>query len=826
MAKQAEKSDPHTPGEKSEGSRFGWVTRAHIYSAVLGCLGLTLTGVFTYYMNQTPVLTPKEQFRLALKKLDERKISQARELAKVLEATGFHDPSFPGGTEFILGIVAFREATDREGTGLDETSREQRYVLAADYLREAEYRSIDDDRRPEWAYALGVSLYQIGSPNEARPFLQDAVKTYEPGRIESSLLLADIYLYLKDPERLQEALALNASVVETKGLDKSDLDRACLQRAQLLMTLGRPGDAEKALQSVSDESHGNQGTSVLRAQTYMADGKYQQAMELLEPVSKDAGVERTFPRQALYLMGVCEQELEEWDTAINYFQKTAQLYERSHEAVASDLRAGDVLRGRGLHEKALESYGQALRSVRRPDGFRNKWLDLEKFRDVILQAWNDWVRQNRFSDAIALSEMMTPLFPRDEAYEYSARANQRWAEHRQASLDKLPYSERVAHEEEVKRLWNRSGQAYARLALARSASSRYADALWTSSEHYLKGHDFSNASEQLNRFINTRPTKLLPLALVRRGQALINLNHLDEAQSLFEQVSKNYATDPSAFDARYLIGQCHLERRDFALAEKTWRNILNSPEITPNAQEWRRSLFALGKLLYETADAQRQQLQAARDRENAAEVEQQQAVIFARWNEAITNIEQFLDRYPDAAEANEARYLLGKAWQRSAEYLEQKMNSAETENARTDFRRKMGERLEFANREFLRLQADLRKLQEADQLNPLGKTLLRNCYFEVANTLFSLSRHEDAIEAYSAAASRYQLQSGTLTAYVQIANCYDRLGKRAQAKSMLEQARAILHQIKDEALQSPESNLNREDWERWINWAINLNPNL
>src|SRR5205823_398644 len=155
---------------------------------------------------------------LALKKLDDKKNGRARELAKSLEAIGYHDPSFAGGTEFVLGVVAFREAE-----AMEESSREHRYVVAANYLREAEHRALVDQRRKEWSYALGVSLYRMGSAIEARPFLEEAVRPVVSGRgevmlaaaehMEAAILLAETYLYLKEPERLKEALILNTGVV-------------------------------------------------------------------------------------------------------------------------------------------------------------------------------------------------------------------------------------------------------------------------------------------------------------------------------------------------------------------------------------------------------------------------------------------------------------------------------------------------------------------------------------------------------------------------------------------------------------------------------------
>jgi tetratricopeptide (TPR) repeat protein len=764
--------------------------------------------------------TPAEQLQLALGRLDEGKNFQARELAKQLEEIDYHDPNFAGGTEFVLGMVAFREAD-----GLDETAREQRYVLAAAYLREAEQRAIIDPRKPEWSYALGVSLYRIGSALEARELLEEAVESYAPGRTEAALLLADIYLYRKEPQVLQHALDLNTTVVETLGLSTADLDRAYLQRAQILIALARHAEAEQSLSHVSDRTTGNHGSQVLRSQTYIADGKYQEALQLLEPVAKDAGLQQTYPRQAAYLMGVCAQKLGDPDAAIRYFERTAQVYERSHEALASCLWAGDLLREQGRDEEALEQYGQALRMVRRPESFRNRWLDIEGFRQAILNAWNAWITKQRFAEAIALSELMSPLFPRDQAYEFAARANQRWAEHLQAEFEKLPHSQQLKKKPELERRWIQSGQAYARLAQARKAAPDYPDAIWLSAEHFYLGHDFQKAVEEYSRYIETGKAKNLAQAYVRRGQSLLNLGDTDSALEQFQQVVAQHPTDHAAFEARYMVGVCHAQRREFDLAEKVWRSVLSWPDLSPKAVEWQQSLYSLGKLLYESGDAQLREAELLERQERTGEADIARTGAFGRWGEAIASLDQYLQRYPDASSAHEARYMLAMAWQKSALALERRFQAAETDNARIDLRSKIVGRQEHALENFSQLLNELRLLFEEDRLDDYGQTMLRNCYFDLARTCFELGRYEEAISAYSSAANRYPLRSETLTAYVQMSNCYTRLGKVAESRSMLEQARIILKQIPEVAFQSPTTTMNRADWEHWLTWAMNVNPN-
>jgi tetratricopeptide (TPR) repeat protein len=193
-----------------------------------------------------------------------------------------------------------------------------------------------------------------------------------------------------------------------------------------------------------------------------------------------------------------------------------------------------------------------------------------------------------------------------------------------------------------------------------------------------------------------------------------------------------------------------------------------------------------------------------------------------RFDDAIHRLEEFRDRYPNATETVEVRFLLAQALQKSAEFPALRRRTAETDNARNEFRRQMQERLERAIRELQQLQTVLQTLQSAGQLAESGQGMLRNCFFEIANCLFLLERYDAAIAAYSTSAGRYQQEPDSLIAYVQIANCYDHMEKPAEALSTLAQALLILKQLPDEAFSATPSSKSRDDWMRWLNWAMKL----
>ena len=194
-----------------------------------------------------------------------------------------------------------------------------------------------------------------------------------------------------------------------------------------------------------------------------------------------------------------------------------------------------------------------------------------------------------------------------------------------------------------------------------------------------------------------------------------------------------------------------------------------------------------------------------------------------RFDDAILRLEEFRDRYPNSPETVEVRFLLAQALQKKPpNFRASRWKNAETDNARNEFRRQMQERLDRAIRELQQLQTLLQTLQGSGQLDESGQGMLRNCFFEIANCLFLLERYEAAIAAYSTSAGRYQQEPESLIAYVQIANCYDHMEKPSEAQSTLAQALLILKQLPDEAFSATPSSKSRDDWKKWLDWAMKL----
>lgn len=771
--------------------------------------------------------TSKEKLTEALQALestqDIKLRIQAQEMAYDLKKKEYQDPDFPGALYYIFGIVAFRNAEELSGE-----SQDHQYLIASRYLQEAERRAIDQAYRPEWSFALGSCLYLLGSTKKSRPLLEEAVATYPPGLLKASMLLTDIYLDHKEDSELEKAFTLNSAALQLKELDEETIDRLYLQKAQIFLAQGKNEQAQQILSQVKQKESVNQVTIVFQAQTLMAERKYQAALNMLAPVKDNLGLERKFSRQASYLMGLCAESLNDVEAAIDFYEQTTHRYAGTHEGLAAYLHLAELLRKNGRTEEALIAYRTALRSIKNPDEFRNRWITLEGVRTYVLDAWNDWVDEDKIKDgvtffnaAIQLSDFLPPLFPIVQAKELAANANRRWAEY----LQRMFQSSSVSQQETMKPLlnerWKQSGKSHYELARFLATTDRYGEILSISAEHFQKAQDFETALKVLTRFINTHPDKKMPQALVRRGEILLDLDQLDEAINHFQRVITSYPTDVASFEAKYLLGAAYLEQDELEQASQNWKELLESGQLTPKAKQWKYSLFSLGKLNFHRGKIAEFQSKEVADQSKADSQPRQHPEIYF-YEEATERLREYVDRYPESKKIHEARFLLSRSLQNLADKPHLEMKSAKTENARKELKNKQFAYLNKAIEQLQLLNRDLRVLEGQDQLDALGKRLLRSTCFGTAHLLYLTEKYDEAIKAYHEAVNRYPQSTEVLIAYMKMSGCYESLGKKNEAKSMLEQAKIILKQMPDQVFESKATNLGREEWNRWLDWSREL----
>ncbi len=782
---------------------------------------------------------PAEKLQRALHLVDKREsawtLRQALSIVEDLEEQKYVDPEFPAGLSYIRGMVAFLDG--REFNGREQ---QQRYLAAIDEFDYARLRGMPAERKAEMTYALAVALQKVGLTTRARGVLEEANEVWPQKRTEISLLLVENYRSSRNPGLLDEASSLLDELDQAADLTPADRNRALLLRSDVLNQIGRREEAQAILGAVPfpRSGGGEHGMQLLRA-----DGMVNDAENLLlQNRTRDARIRLTAAQELLqtltgstiapgtaakanFLLGRCSEMLDNNQAAITHYQNTIRRFESFDEAFSARLRLARVFQAEGRKEEAIREFRLLHTLVPRPQDFRNSEYTLPELQAEILDAALQWSESGDFSEAITLSREMPPIIEREQGLTNAARYASDWASALVDAQQAAPADARPAMEQDIRDRWAMSGAAWGELAQMLRTDSRYPEYLQVSAEHYRLGHEFASALEQLDKFIRAEPPQGMARAYVLRGQTLMDLDRLSDAIGDLQFVISNAPTDPASFEAMYLMGVCLLEmdRPDDAL--RAWNTLLQSDDLRPSADEWRRAQFAYSRLLVFLAANEFQQAIPADGDEQTEEQVKLRESAFARWKEAVRSLSEYLGRYPDSPERIECHYMLASTYHKLSLELRERLNQPMPTNARKEVYRLLNQRLTDAADEYRKLQRDLQGLRANSQLDAYGKELYRTTFLEIPHVRFDQEQYEQAIDGYRTVATRFPDHVCVLRAYLQMARCYNRLDQPEEARRQLEQARVILKRLPDEAFDAPSSGLSRDDWVAWLDWARQVQAN-
>jgi len=741
----------------------------------------------------------------ALHALDLGRFAEARRLAKALEQREDLPPEAWGVAAYVQGVAAAREAEET----ISATKRDF-YLLAARFLKEARDRGFPANREDEGLLLLGRSLYFSGQYGAARDVLQEALKAKGARATEVCRLLAGACQHGPEPP-LAEALQYNDRVLAEPQLTPEVRQEVLLQRAETQLRLGKLADATATLDSLAEETRERaaalllrgwvlvkeaqhlQGSSAPGAATH-ATARLQAALQSLRAALRRDTLADEISSKAAYLIGVCLLQMGDTTGALEQFQRTAREYPDGPEALAAGFQAAELHRRSGNDREALAAYRRVLGSVGHLKDYDNPWYGLEPLRAGILDAYQAYFDAQKFSACLQLTERLSPLFARPRAVQLTAETYQAWGHSLLAQADALGEREAAPLLHRGRELLRRAGQSYARLAALRITDREYPDDLWASAENYLQGQDFTAAAKVFGEYLKNESRRRYPRALVNLGEALLSMGRRDEALKALAECIQFHARDTASFRARLLAAHAYAEAGKPAQAEKLLGENLRGDLLSPGSQEWRESLFALGRLLHAQG----------------------------RYQDAIARLEEAVARYPNSEETSEGRYLLAECHRLHARQAAVQMDKEVLESARQDRAREAVLGREVALEQYQALEADLIRRQAAHELGALEKAILRNSSFSAAAMLFDLGRYEAAAKAYQAIANRCYGSPEALEAYVQLARSYRRLNKPNEAKSVVEQAKIALAKIDDDRRFTETTNYSKAQWSDVLNRLASL----
>ena len=739
--------------------------------------------------------TDTATIEMALEALDDGDDDLAAAIVQQIQESNSIESVELGGPLFVLGALKEREA-DRQWS----TERKRNdHLIASKYLGEARVIGWPDGREGQGLYLLGKSLINSHQIKRGLESLQDALAVGVENAPEVHFLLAEAYFFSPSPDYRKVIEQADMATEASEPGEPLHAD-SLLLRAESLAALGEVEGAIKAVELAEGATNparrrlveGKALTALLEktlggARPSKPERAPQAARDIAERAT--AALERArrldklatpITRQSDYLKARVDELIGNSEVALQEYSELRRNQGSSPAGIAAAMAEGDLHQLRNENVEALESYRRALEAVDRPSAYQSGLLPLEEFRKRVLTAHSHFLDSERFDIANQLANRVTPLLSRMDQLMLRADGLRMWGESLIVRAETMPNPE---NEYSVKgRLHLReAGMAYEELAEARFATNRFVDDLWVSADSYFLGQSYSSAARVLERYLRHEPELRNAMALLRLGESCLAMGDDNAAIHAFEECLEFHPNDAASYWARMECAKAYSTQNNPDKAEELLKYNLLESDLTPFSPEWRNSKFELGRLLADNGKHQ----------------------------EAIEQLEEAVDRYPDDPQNRLARYLIAEAYRHSAEEPLSRYNAAKTVNER--------ERSREEARAFLREALDgyqkvQREITVADSTDNLDRAMLRNCYMLAGDVQFELEEYEDAIKSYSNVSTYYQNEPFVLETLVQISHCWRRLKDNVRASGAIQQAKSLLARLPPDADFATSTNLTRLEW--------------
>lgn len=342
--------------------------------------------------------------------------------------------------------------------------------------------------------------------------------------------------------------------------------------------------------------------------------------------------------------------------------------------------------------------------------------------------------------------------------------------------------------------FKRAGDYYVRHARALAASptedQAWADSLWLAADSYDHAGWFDLAITHFGEYLAGRSD-----ADPRRAEATFRLaqcyhavGNLEAALSYYEQVLASHPRSPFGSQAHVPMADCLVALKRETEAERHLEEVLAGKWfMTPDARDFREAHMMLARLLYDRGE-------------------------FVR---AIEELDKVVKRYPDDPRLTEFVFRLADAHRAHAMELESQAKLSTARSDQQKLRDQRSESLRIAMELFSTVR-DEYEARDPRRLDRLQQSYLRGAYLYRADCAFHLGLYDQAIDLYDFTARKYSDHRVSMTALIQIVNCYHQLGDMERARAAHNRALVRLRQLPDASFDDPTSLLDRQAWEQWL----------
>ncbi len=328
-------------------------------------------------------------------------------------------------------------------------------------------------------------------------------------------------------------------------------------------------------------------------------------------------------------------------------------------------------------------------------------------------------------------------------------------------------------------------------------AQRAGDALWHAADSFDRAGDIELAIKFFKDFVQTQPADArLAESRYRLARAYQARGECELAIEVFEELIAAQPNSAPAARSRVPLAQCLLQTEDeenHARAKRELETVLDGGIFAPDSVQFRDALVELGRM-YRKSGNQAQ---------------------------AMVRLREALERYPDDPDSTMLRFDLADSYRESAADIRESLREAMPQSERSENIALREERLADALTLYQRVREELSIIDDR-RVTDVQRQMLRNSTFYRGDCAFQLQDYESAIRYYDTAAQRYARDPASLTAMVQIVNCYVALDKTREAETAHQRARSRLEELPEDVWNTGQLPMSRDHWERWLEASVIL----
>jgi len=520
---------------------------------------------------------------------------------------------------------------------------------------------------------------------------------------------------------------------------------------------------------------------VIRAETAIARGAFEDALEDLGPIVEDGRGTPAWAR-ALMLRGDVRGILGDRDGALEDFRRL-QSHLGGRDAVdgVRAVDAASLLVDR--HDGSLLS-GDLEAGLAYLDA-AHAFFSMQNVPEIVLE--RAAATRKAHADHIVARAID------------AAGAGARWD-------DVSPEQRRIAMHE-----YERAAAAFERLARARQTSTEDAGAWAESLRLAGTSHDRAGRPdraalryrEYLEQYrVDRDPER--SMVQFKLGRALIAEQRFDEAITVLEKVIEE---DPNIVGtiahvplARARIAAGRLDEAIRGLDRVVEGRGVESDPLTPEADDYHTALIELGEILHESG-------RRAEDPE-----ERRRHLV-----QAIERLTAARDRRPGDERVIELVYRMGDAHRLLAD-LEDAWLTETVSASPVERRRRMEAAAQHRHAAIALLAEVATALSDLSprRLTPFQREMQRGAWMGRAGSLYALGEYDAAVRLYDRAARMFGDDPDSIAAMIQVVNCYDRMGRPDLADAAHRAALDRISAMPEHVFTGPRALFSRRAWEEWM----------